>query len=79
MKCKQLKRLTRAVNTMGAMRLIYGRRGKTHQKANKAEIAAAAKRRWKQVGKNVNWMEQRVICKTCLWFMPSRKEDEVKP
>jgi hypothetical protein len=23
-------------------------------KANKAEIAAAAKRRWKQVGKNVN-------------------------
>lgn len=52
---KQLKRLTRAVKytTMGDVWMEIDE-GARPTKANKAEIAAAAKRRWKQVGKNVN-------------------------
>ena len=51
---KQLKRLTRAVKytTMGDVWMEIDE-GARPAKANKAEIAAAAKRRWKQVGKNV--------------------------
>ena len=52
---KQLKRLTRAVKytTMGVVWMEIDL-GACRTKANKAVIAAAAKRRWKQVGKNVN-------------------------
>lgn len=51
---RQLKRLTRAVKytTMGDIWLEIDE-GARPAKANKAEIAAAAKRRWKQVSKNV--------------------------
>ena len=51
---KQLKRLTRAVKytTMGDVWMEIDE-GARPAKTNKAEIAAAAKRRWKQVGKNV--------------------------
>ena len=51
---KQLKRLTRAVKytTMGDVWMEIDE-GARPAKANKAEIVAAAKRRWKQVGKNV--------------------------
>lgn len=51
---RQLKRLTRAVKytTMGDIWLEIDE-GTRPAKANKAEIAAAAKRRWKQVSKNV--------------------------
>lgn len=52
---RQLKRLTRAVKytTMGDIWLEIDE-GARPAKANKAEIAAAAKRRWKQVSKHVN-------------------------
>ncbi len=52
---KQLKRLTRAVKytTMGDIWLEIDE-GARPAKANKAEIVAGAKRRWKQVSKNVN-------------------------
>lgn len=51
---RQLKRLTRAVKytTMGDIWLEIDE-GARPAKTNKAEIVAAAKRRWKQVGKNV--------------------------
>ena len=51
---RQLKRLTRAVKytTMGDVWMEIDE-GARPAKANKAEIAAAAKRRRKQVGKNV--------------------------
>ena len=51
---KQVKRLTRAVKytTMGDIWMEIDE-GARPAKANKAEIAAAAKRRWKRVGKNV--------------------------
>lgn len=51
---RQLKRLTRAVKytTMGDIWMEIDE-GARPAKANKAEIAAAAKRRWKQVSKNV--------------------------
>jgi len=51
---RQLKRLTRAVKytTMGDIWLEIDE-GTRPAKTNKAEIAAAAKRRWKQVSKNV--------------------------
>lgn len=51
---RQLKRLTRAVKytTMGDIWLEIDE-GTRPAKTNKAEIAAAAKIRWKQVGKNV--------------------------
>ena len=52
---KQLKRLTRGGEIHHHGRCLDGdRRRARPTKANKAEIAAAAKRRWKQVGKNVN-------------------------
>ena len=52
---RQLKRLTKAVKytTMGDIWLEIDE-GARPAKANKAEIAAAAKRRWKQVSKHVN-------------------------
>ncbi len=52
---RQLKRLTRAVKytTMGDIWLEIDE-GARPAKANKAEIVAGAKRRWKQVSKNVN-------------------------
>ena len=51
---RQLKRLTRAVKytTMGDIWLEIDK-GARPAKVNKAEIVAAAKRRWKQVSKNV--------------------------
>lgn len=51
---KQLKRLTRAVKytTMGDVWMEIDE-GSHPAKADKAEIATAAKRRWKQVSKNV--------------------------
>lgn len=51
---RQLKRLTRAVKytTMGDIWLEIDE-GARPAKTNKAEIVAAAKRRWKQVSKNV--------------------------
>lgn len=51
---RQLKRLTRAVKytTMGDIWLEIDEEARP-AKTNKAEIVAAAKRRWKQVGKNV--------------------------
>lgn len=51
---RQLKRLTRAVKytTMGDIWLEIDE-GARPAKVNKAEIVAAAKRRWKQVSKNV--------------------------
>lgn len=51
---RQLKRLTRAVKytTMGDIWMEIDE-GSRPVKADKAGIAAAAKRRWKQVGKNV--------------------------
>lgn len=51
---RQLKRLTRAVKytTMNDIWLEIDE-GARPDKADKAEIVAAAKRRWKQVGKNV--------------------------
>lgn len=51
---KKLKRLTRAVKytSMGDIWMEIDE-GSRPAKANKAGIAAAAKRRWKQVGKNV--------------------------
>ena len=51
----KMKRLKRAVKytTMGDVWMEIDE-GARPTKANKAEIAAAAKRRWKQVGKNVN-------------------------
>ena len=40
-------------------------------KANKAEIAAAAKRRWKQVGEERKLMEQREQSRTCSSYVES--------
>lgn len=78
---KQMKRLTRAVKytTMGDVWMEIDE-GARPTKANKAEIAAAAKRRWKQVGQERKLMEQREQSRTCSSYARVvTEEDEVKP